>query len=242
MQAIIMAAGKGSRIQELTNGDPKSFLKVGDKKLIEYNIDLLHQYGIWDITIVIGYRDDAFRELTKDIPGIRLVYNPFYEMVNVIGSFFMGMGNLHDDFVYLHADTICEEKLFRRLLTAEGDIILPVDTKPCDEEAMKVKIQGKNVIAITKQMPVEDAAGEFIGIARLSRKVLPAIRQAATDLMREKNFKEYFEAAIQKVIPQKKYDIRMLDTEGAFWGEVDFAEDYRKVAGFAEAGVRGVAY
>lgn len=242
MQAIIMAAGKGSRIQELTNGYPKSFLKVGDKKLIEYNIALLHKYGIWDITIVIGYRDDAFRELTKDIPGIRLVYNPFYEMVNVIGSFFMGMRNLHDDFVYMHADTICEEKLFRRLLATEGDIILPVDTKPCDEEAMKVKVQGDNVTAITKQMPVEEAAGEFIGIAKLSRDVLPAIQQATTELMQEKNFKEYFEAAIQKVILQKKYDIRMIDTEGAFWGEVDFADDYKKVTRFAETTSRVVEY
>ncbi|MDF2565867.1 MAG: putative sugar nucleotidyltransferase, partial [Massilibacillus sp.] len=65
MQAIIMAAGKGSRLGEITNGKPKSFLEIKGKKLIEYNIQMLHKYGIHDITIVTGYQSEAFVELTQ---------------------------------------------------------------------------------------------------------------------------------------------------------------------------------
>lgn len=228
MQAIIMAAGKGSRIEHLTKGYPKSFLEIHGKKLIERNIDLLHKYGIWDITIVIGYRDDAFRDLTKDMPGIKLVYNPFYEMMNVIGSFWMGMDILQDDFIYMHADTICEESLFRRLLQQQGDIVLPVDTKSSDEEAMKVKTQGSQVVEITKKMPANESVGEFIGIAKLRKQVLDELKEKTTDLMRDKIFNEYFESAIQRLIDEKNFDIRMMDTQGAFWAEIDFEEDYEQ--------------
>ena len=87
MQAIIMAAGKGSRLGNLTQDMPKSFLEIQGIKLIEYNIALLHAYGINDIVIVTGYQCEKIEELVKDIEGIQCVYNPFYEMVNVLGSF-----------------------------------------------------------------------------------------------------------------------------------------------------------
>ena len=117
MQAIIMAAGKGSRLGSLTEGKPKSFVEIQGKKLIEYNLKLLENYHIDEIIIVTGYQNRKFEELTKDKKTIRLVYNPFYEMVNVLGSFYMGMHFLKDDFIYLHADTLCEPKLFEKLAT-----------------------------------------------------------------------------------------------------------------------------
>ena len=60
MQAIILAAGKGSRLGELTNNKPKSFIEIKGKKLIEYNLDMLLKYGINDITIVTGYMSEEY--------------------------------------------------------------------------------------------------------------------------------------------------------------------------------------
>ncbi|MFC2637848.1 MAG: NTP transferase domain-containing protein [Mitsuokella sp.] len=230
MQAIIMAAGKGSRIHHLTAGNPKSFLEIGGKKLIERNIDMLHAHGIDDITIVVGYRADAFRELLQDRRGIHFVYNPFYEMVNVIGSFFMARDALHDDFVYLHADTICEDPLFSALLSKEGAIVLPVDTKPTDEEAMKVRLAGEHIIQLAKSLPPDEAAGEFIGIAKFAKETIPALRCATEKLMEEQAFGEYFEAAVQKLLDAGDFEAQMLDTENRFWAEIDFEEDYRKAS------------
>ena len=116
MQAIIMAAGKGSRLGSLTENIPKSLLEIKGKKLLDINIAMLHKYGIWDITIVTGYQDEKFIQVTEDVPGITLVYNPFYEFTNVIGSYYMGMKQLHEDFIYLHADTICEIGIFDELI------------------------------------------------------------------------------------------------------------------------------
>lgn len=228
MQAIIMAAGKGSRLGSMTEDRPKSLVEIKGKTLLDINIDMLHRYGIWDITIVTGYMDEKIIEATKDIPGITYEYNPFYEFANVLGSYYMGMKNMHEDFVYLHADTICELSLFEELLRAEGDFVLPVDTKPCDDEAMKIRLENNKIVEITKQMPVEDAGGEFIGIMKISKKAIEDLNNCTHDLLRHKEYQSYFEAAVQEIINMNKYDIRMLDTKGRFWAEIDFLEDYQR--------------
>jgi choline kinase len=232
MQAIIMAAGKGSRLGTLTMGKPKSFAEIHGKKLIEYNLKLLQKYQVEDIIIVTGYNCEAFEELTKDMEHVRLIYNPFYEMVNVLGSFYMGMEALKDDFIYLHADTICEPSIFEKLIyiKKEVDILLPVDERPCDEEAMKVRSEQGRIVQITKQMPIEHADGEFIGMAAFRKEVIPALKAKTKELLKEKKFNEYFESAIQRLLEEEHFQVKTVPTEGAFWAEIDFMEDYQRAA------------
>ena len=228
MQAIIMAAGKGNRLGNLTENLPKCLLEIKGKRLLDINIAMLHKYGIWDITIVTGFQDEKLIEATKGIPGITLIYNPFYEFTNVIGSYYMGMKHLYDDFIYMHADTICDLGIFDEILRAGGDIVLPVDSKPCDDEAMKVRLEEGKVVEITKQMSIEVAAGEFIGIAKIKKNVIDDLNNATIRVLRDKIYASYFEGALQRVFDMEKYDIRMIKTNGRFWGEVDFLEDYQR--------------
>ncbi len=230
MQAIIMAAGKGSRLGNLTAGKPKSFAELKGRKLIEYNLKLLEQFHVDEIILVTGYQSEQFEELVKDRKNIKIVYNPFYEMVNVLGSFYMGMEKLHDDFIYLHADTLCEPSIFEKLVKMESDVTLPVDYKTCDDEAMKVRSCNGKVAEITKQMPNELAEGEFIGMASFRKKVLPALKEKTKQLMKEKAFGAYFESAVQRLIDKEVFNIIAVPTEGAFWAEIDFIEDYEKAA------------
>ncbi len=231
MQAIIMAAGKGSRLGALTGGKPKSFVEIKGRKLIEYNLALLKKYHVDEIIIVTGYQCESFEEMAANEKNIRLIYNPFYEMVNVLGSFYMGMGTLHDDFVYLHADTLCEPVIFEKLIRLDGDIVLPIEYKQCDEEAMKVRSENGQIVQITKQMPVDEAEGEFIGMAGFRKEVIPVLKEKTKQLMKEKAFTDYFESAIQRLIDDKEdFRIKAVPTEGAFWTEIDFFEDYERAA------------
>ncbi len=229
MQAIILAAGRGSRLGTLTEEMPKAFLEVHGYKLIEYNIAMLHSFHIQDITIVTGYRSELFEKMFEHMKGIRCVFNPFYEMTNVLGSFYMGQDFLTEDFVYMHADTLCDPEIFKNMLETEGDMILPVDFAVCDEEAMKVKTVGGRVTEINKTMPCKEAEGEFIGIAKISRSIIPDLKKVSKELMKEKAFASYFEAAIQRLTDMSKYNIKTVSTGEMFWGEVDFLQDYRKV-------------
>ena len=230
MQAIIMAAGRGSRLGNLTDNIPKAFLEVRGHKLIEYNLALLYENGIKNVIIVTGYKAELYEALAKEKAGLTCIYNPFYEHCNVLGSFYMAQNNLADeDTIYLHADTLCDPEIFREMVQGSGDIVMPVDFKDCDSEAMKVTTKSGQVVKVSKEISEAESEGEFVGMAKLSKKAMPAIKEASRKLMRNGCLKSYFEGAIQEVIDQGGYSVPALPTKNRFWGEVDFEEDYNFV-------------
>lgn len=172
---------------------------------------------------------EKIEKLCEKIEGVKCVFNPFYEQVNVLGSFYIGMPYIKDDVIYMHADTLCSPSVFERMINENADIVLPVDYKICDEEAMKVKTIGNKIVEISKQIPCSEAEGEFIGIAKISKKALKDIKHAAKILMQQKNFTSYFEGAIEYLIKNEDYKPTPISTNGEFWGEIDFMEDYERV-------------
>ena len=232
MQAIVMAAGRGSRLGNLTDDRPKAFLEVKDIKLIEYNLALLDSLGVRDIVLVTGYRAEMFENLVAAMPNVHCVYNPFFGIMNVLGSFFMGQEHLvEDDLVYMHADTLCAPGVIRDMMAADADIVLPVDFGPCDEEAMKVRLVDGEIATISKGIPVDEAAGEFIGICKIAANAIEPLKKSARKLLGEGHFDYYFEGALQDLIDEGSCSAVCVDTAGRFWGEVDFLEDYRRVEG-----------
>ena len=227
MQAILMAAGKGTRLGSMTADIPKSFVEIKGKKLIDININMLKKHGINDIVIVTGCHADMFEKKFADHEGIKLVYNPFYGFTNVIGSFFMGMNELKDDFIYMHADTLCAPSILEELMDKDSDIVLPVDTKPCDEEAMKVSSENGKIRYISKKLDVNKCDGEFIGVAKINNNVIPALKEKTIKLLRDEAFSEYFEAALQCIFDEGSFSADMIETGSRFWAEIDFLEDYK---------------
>lgn len=228
MQAILMAAGKGSRLGALVADRPKSFVEIKGASLIDINVHMLKEFGIEDIIIVTGCHADKFEDKFRGKKDIKLVYNPFYGFTNVIGSFYMGMEELHDDFIYMHADTLCAPSILEDLIASKSEIALPVDEGPCDEEAMKVSSENGRVKAISKKLDVHDCDGEFIGIAKIAGSVLPELRKNTRKLLRQEKFSEYFEAALEKTILEQDCKVEIIDTGARFWAEIDFLEDYQR--------------
>ncbi|MBT8233857.1 MAG: phosphocholine cytidylyltransferase family protein [Bacteroidia bacterium] len=224
MQAIIMAAGFGSRIAKITNNNPKSFLEINNEKLIHRAIRLLKERDINDITVVTGYKRDVMQKvLTADI---KTKFNPLYYCTNVLASFAIGMGNLEDDFIFLHADTIFDEKILDDLLESESLVSLPVDYKSCVEEEMKVTTADGVLVEISKQIPLNEAEGEFIGLAKIKSEIIARLKEVVVEELKDKkNLNDYFEAAIQNMVNQG-VEVACVPTNGLPWIEIDFPEDY----------------
>jgi choline kinase len=228
MDAIILGAGKGKRIMELTGGEPKSFLTINDKRIIDWQLDFLDEIPVKNIIMVVGYKKERFYELYGDRKNINFVFNPFYEITNVLPSFWFGMNNLEDDTIYLHADTIFEREIFEKLVKAEGDIILPIEKKSCNPEDMKVIIRNGYIDTISKEIPSEDARGEFIGIAKISKHALNPLREIVNELMTQRKFESFFESALQLGADRGSFKLKPLDITGIPWNEIDYKEDYEK--------------
>ena len=95
-RAIIMAAGKGTRLKKLTETVPKPLVSVRGTTFIENIINVLHQNGIYEIYIVTGYKQEQFQRLPIQYPGITLIYNPYYETCNNISSLYVARDYLKD--------------------------------------------------------------------------------------------------------------------------------------------------
>ncbi len=88
-RAIIMAAGFGKRMQPVTLKTPKPLIRVNGVRMIDTVIRGLHENGIHEIYVVVGYLKEAFTELEREYPGLKLIENPYYDTCNNISSLYV---------------------------------------------------------------------------------------------------------------------------------------------------------
>lgn len=96
--AIIMAAGFGSRFVPLTYATPKGLLEVFGERMIERQIRQLHEAGITDITVVVGYLKETFEYLI-DKYNVTLVYNPDFEVKNNLSTLYHVRDRLKNTYI-----------------------------------------------------------------------------------------------------------------------------------------------
>jgi len=133
MQAVILAAGEGTRLRPLTYKTPKPLLKINGKCLMEYNIDQLPK-EIDELVIVIGYKGDKIRKyFGNNYKGRKVIY--------VEQNDFLGTG---------HAVKACQGVLDKRFLVLMGDDIY-------SREDMKKMLQHNCA------MLVKEVKGKFTG-------------------------------------------------------------------------------
>ena len=112
--AIIMAAGLGTRMRPLTYETPKPLIPVHGKPMIESIIDGLHQNDINDITIVVGYLGEKFGYLSDKYQGIKLIENPYYNRYNNISSLYFARNDLKNTIILDGDQLIPNTKILNR--------------------------------------------------------------------------------------------------------------------------------
>ena len=98
--AVIIAAGFGSRFVPLTFETPKGLLEVFGERMIERQIRQLHEVGIHNITIVVGYLKEKFEYLI-DKYDVKLLYNPEYSNKNTLTTVYRARKVLEGKNMYL---------------------------------------------------------------------------------------------------------------------------------------------
>ncbi|NRF39145.1 nucleotidyltransferase family protein [Pedobacter foliorum] len=108
LAALIMAGGRGERLRPLTEVTPKPMLKVGDKPIIEHNIDRLIAYGIKDIFISVKYLKDQIIDYfgNGDAKGIHIQYIEETEPLGTIGALGLIHSIEHEDILVMNSDLL----------------------------------------------------------------------------------------------------------------------------------------
>ncbi|MGJ8648963.1 MAG: NTP transferase domain-containing protein [Opitutaceae bacterium] len=227
MIGVILAAGKGSRLGAHTEDLPKSLLPLNDEiTLLDYNLGILNELAVDHIYIVTGFSAKKIMHHVSTMDNVTCVFNPFWNVCNVLGSLYMALPHVKDDFLFLHADTLVGMGGWKQLVKEDGDIVLPYQAKPCGEEEMKVKhSEDGRLELITKEMEGSEADGEFLGIAKFKLSILPYLKQVSQEIFEAEGLHQYMESVVQIAIDSGK-DVQTFDIGAEDFVEVDFAEDY----------------
>ena len=227
MKGIILAAGESKRLRPLTNDIPKCLISVGNQSIIDYQIKALINNQITEIVVVVGYMAETImKKLTTDYPDLqfKFIYNPIYGQTNTVYSLWLASQELDDDVIYFNADVLTHPDVISRLVESEYDTCLANNHDSIDEEAVKMIITPeKRITEISKQVSLDKAAGEFIGIAKFSKKYNQLFKKNLTKVVKQGEINNYFESAIQEGL--EDYPIFELDITDLPVIEIDFPED-----------------
>lgn len=229
MQALIMAAGRGSRLGPETDVRPKSLVDLGGHSPLTLQIELLADRGLDHAIVVTGYRRELVEsEVRRAAAGrfeVTAIWNPFWPVTNVLGSAWLSREQLHGPLVYLHADTVFHPSILDDMLSTPGDAALPVDMRPCEPEQMKAEVVAERVHYLSKELTDHRTAGEFIGVAYFRESAIASLSAGMDAVLADGKLAAYFEDAINWAIAERGLDARVVEVAGRPWTEIDFPED-----------------
>ncbi len=230
MHVVILVAGTGSRLLPLTRNTPKSLLDLGGGyTLLERQLQALAANNLRDITLVTGYKAEQIEAKIHDYTdfNFRIVYNPFYRLANQIVSAWFGLKDLTGPVILINGDDLFKPAVLERLLAQPtGDItLMACPKKSYAEEDMKVILEGDRVVDMGKDIPLDKASAESIGMIRFSERGLRDLQQTLLKMFRvEENLQAFFPAALRTMI-RNGYDVRSRMCGEDEWSEVDFHPD-----------------
>lgn len=229
MKALILAAGRGTRISRYLGGDPKCTVNIGGKTLIQYTVELLQSFGITEIAIVLGYRKQVIRDALAGY-DVRFFENPFFDVTNSIASAWFCREFLEgDDLLVMNGDVYLDRDLIPHILNAaEGRTpLLFADASRREEADYKFCYRDGILLKYGKELEGDDITGEYIGVARLDRTFLPRFKDKLETMIAEQKHGVWWENVLYEM--SHETDVYVEGTDGKFWAEVDYVEDYERI-------------
>ncbi len=229
-QAVILVAGVGSRLRPLTDDVPKALVPVGGKALLLRMLATLADYGVERIVLATGYREDKLRDAVDPLGlDVRFCRNPEYDSTqNSISLALCESGLAPGGFFKLDGDVVFAPAVLERLDAADGDLVAAVDTgRKLDAEAMKARVDADGaVVAFGKQLPVQSAWGESIGIERIGPAAVEPLFLALNRHREAGRTQLYYEDVYNDLVGS--IAVRAVSMDGLWWTEIDDHDDLRE--------------
>ncbi len=226
MKAIILAAGKGTRLDGAAV-KPKCLVEIGGSTLLHRQIETLRSLDINKIVVVVGFgAESIFEECDSEI---QFVENSVFAETSSLYSLWLAREHLTGGFVVLNCDVLFHPQMLADLLSSpHPDALLSSDTDiaPLGDEEMKVKVADEHVVDISKAMDPAEADGENVGIVKFSATGAKRLVEYMDQLLEAGAKKDWAPRAFREFA--QRHPLHALSTRGLPWIEIDFPEDYER--------------
>ena len=227
MKAIILAAGKGTRLDGKAV-KPKCLVEIGRSTLLHRQIESLRNEKISKIVVVVGFGGDRIRAQCGN--EISFVENIHFAETSSLYSLWLARDHLTEGFVVLNSDVLFHRQLLADLLQSPAaDALLVSESRNgtiLGDEEMKVIVKQDLVVDISKEIEPSEADGENVGIVKFSAAGAKMLVSYMNELIANGAEKAWAPRAFKEFALH--HPLHALSTRGLPWIEIDFPEDYQR--------------
>jgi len=232
MRALILAAGRGSRMGHLGDDRPKCLVELGGKPLIERQVAALLRGGVNEIGVVRGYRAEMI-----DFPALTYFANQRWAETNMVMSLASGAPWLRSGPVIVsYADIFYRSELVRGLAAASGHLVVTYDrdwrhlwtrrfADPLtDAETFRIDAAGQLLEIGGKTDRIEEIQGQYMGLLKFTPPGWSAVEALLGTLDPRIRDRLDMTGLLRRLLAEKHLPIDTFATDGQ-WGEIDNLED-----------------
>lgn len=232
MKAIILAAGRGSRMKKLTDESPKCLVKLRGKTLLDWQLDAFKNAGISQIAIVTGYK----RQLLAN-RGLEEFYNARWAETNMVSSLACANAWLmegpcivsySDIFYCIRAVTLLMENPMPLAITYDPNWLAlwtrRFGNPLLDAETFRLNLDNTVSEIGNKPKSVEEIQGQYMGLLRFEPEGWMEVLRICSALTSVESDRIHMTWVLQKIIESGKVSINAISYNGE-WGEVDSVKD-----------------
>jgi len=232
MKAIILAAGRGSRMKKLTAERPKCLVELRGKALLDWQLEALRAAGITQIAIVTGYK----RELLAN-RGLFEFHNARWAETNMVSSLTCAQEWLRTDkCIVSYSDIFYSAVAVEALMTCKANLAVTYDPNwlklwtqrfgdpLMDAETFRLNSDQTLAEIGNKPSDLSEVQGQYMGLLRFTPEGWRELLRIRAGLTSEQCDKMHMTATLQKVIDEGHIKIYAVPYQGE-WGEIDTIDD-----------------
>lgn len=223
MKALILAAGRGSRLKSHTEEKPKSMLNVAGKTLIERSISNLQKAGFSEVIIVVGYLHHILEEfITSKFPDFcTIIHNIDYTRGSG-SSFISAVEHLVGEITIVESDLLYDLEIAKLLFEHKEDA-MAMGIFDHGRDEVKIVVEGDYIKQAFWGGPKTDASGDWVGFTKLSSKTTEKLRKVLEATDPEQGKEINYEDFLFPLIAQKNF--KALNINHLPWLEIDDEQD-----------------
>ena len=234
MQAVILAAGQGTRLRPLTDYCPKCLVEVQGKPILQYQLEALCDAGVRKCVIVIGHRAaqvrNSFGTRFRDL-SIKYVENEIFDRTNNIYSLWLARREITEDLLLMEGDLIFEPALLMDLLAVPYENAAVVDRFQPFMNGTVILAHGDTASAMVLKLdqPRDFDYGPALKTVNIykfsSQAISDQLMPALADYVSLGLTDHYYEIAISRAIAEGAIRLHVVHVGSRAWTEIDTVED-----------------
>jgi phosphoenolpyruvate phosphomutase len=243
-RAVVLAASRGDELGELTAQRPKALVRVHGKPLMEHIVDAYNAVGIKDITVVRGYRKEAF-----DLTGLRYVDNDAYADTGELWSLDLALKEARGEdqaLVVSYGDVLFNRFIVQALCESESELAIVVDSQwragsnvdrwadyvRCSEpDSRRAFYRSVALERVDASLPEAQRHGEWTGFLKIAATALPRVRALAAEILADPRRRKAMLSELLNLLVERGETVQVVYIAG-HWLDVDSLADIERAGSF----------